>query len=202
MESAPDISQGEGLIRTYELFEHLIEDVYKSFEILEPEKESQYLRRVTVRNVFSFIEGIIQILKFEIRSDLRLKYYSADLSPKEKEILYEEKEKNGSKYCIFIPIDQNVKKTFKLAAKVWNLTEYSINTESHEYQWFINTKETRNRLTHPRTYYDINITDKEMAYLAQSFEWVRSEFFSIMKEKVESINQGLPKEVVERFKNA
>jgi len=72
MPQQPNISKGEGLIRTYDLLEHLIDDVGKAFETLESDKSSPYLRRCLARTVFAFIEGVIQIAKWEINSSVRL----------------------------------------------------------------------------------------------------------------------------------
>jgi len=84
---------------------------------------------------------------------------------------------------IFISIDENLKKTFRIATKVWGLTAYSFNAGRKEYEHFLSAKEARDRLTHPRTYYDIDITTMEMYQLVSAFEWVRSEFHALMKAK-------------------
>ncbi len=202
MGSTPDISKGEGFIRTYDLFEHLLDDVYKSLEMMLSDKESQYLRRVFVRNVFACIEGIVQILKYEISKDIRLGRYCVELTNKEKEVLYEEKYRNGDRTKIFIPIDKNVKKTFFVAGKVWGLSCFSLNTDGEKYRAFLKAKETRNRLAHPRTYYDIDITDTEIDAVGKAFEWVRSSFLSLMKEKVKSVSSELPDNVLNGLKNA
>jgi len=76
-----------------------------------------------------------------------------------------------------VPVDENLKKTFRLAAKIWGLKNYSMKTEGKEYQEFLSAKNARNRLTHPRTYYDITVTDADMHCYASSFLWVKSEFF-------------------------
>ncbi len=104
---------------------------------------------------------------------------------------------------MFIPIHDNVVKTFKLASKIWELTEYlSINKDGQEYRRFLRAKEIRNRLTHPRTYYDIQITSYEIGLFAHIFKWIRSEFVSLIKEKNENIIQTLPKEVADGLKAA
>jgi hypothetical protein len=61
MPERPNISKGEGLVRTYDLLEHLVADVDKAFEILEADKTSPYLRRCVARTVFAFVEGVIQM---------------------------------------------------------------------------------------------------------------------------------------------
>lgn len=63
MATSPSLSKREGLIRTYDLLISLISDVQSDFEYLLKDEASQHLRRNTVRSTFSFIEGIIQLLK-------------------------------------------------------------------------------------------------------------------------------------------
>jgi hypothetical protein len=202
MVSRADISKGEGLIRSHELFEHLINDVCKSFEILGEQRESQYHRRTVVRTVFSFVEGVVSILKYELRSDIRMRRYEYDLSKKEKEVLYEIKEHDGEEKNIFIPIDLNIKKTFKLAVSVWSVEDFRLNTDGLEYDLFIQAKATRNRLTHPRTYYDLQVTDDEMASMECTFNWVRVSFGELFKRKVADLTKDFPDDIRERLMNA
>ena len=180
---------------TIDLLEHLVADVDKAFEILEADKTSPYLRRCVARTVFAFVEGVIQIAKWEIRSSIRLGDSSVELSDKDREILLEEKKRNGEVIKILIPVDENLKKTFRLAAKVWGLKNYSLNLEGEEYKDFLSAKKARNRLTHPRTYYDITVTDIDMHCYASSFLWVKAEFLSLMDRRVQALAQELPAEV-------
>jgi len=201
MPEQPNISKGEGLVRTYDLFEHLIADVDKAFETLETDKTSPYLRRCVARTVFAFIEGVIQIAKWEINSSIRLSKSSVRLSDKEKEILHEQKKRNGEIFKILVPIDENLKKTFRLAAKVWGLKNYSLNIAGKEYKYFLSAKKARNRLTHPRTYYDITVTDFDMHCYASSFIWVKTEFHSMMNKRIEVLAQELPVELQQQLLN-
>jgi hypothetical protein len=183
--SYPDLSKGEGLTRTHDLIENLINDVYRAFEVLDADKESQFLRRSLVRTVFSFIEGVIHVIKFEIRSAYRLGRTEIEITRKEREILYEEREKDGEITKIFIATDDNLKKTFNIAKKVWELNNYRFNAGGSEYKDFQKAKRARDKLTHPRTFYDIEITKDDMFYMVRSFDWIRSEFSSLMSAKIE-----------------
>lgn len=189
------MSSGEGLIRTYDLLEHLNDDVVNSFKVLNKKKQSQFLRRSLVRTVFSFLEGIIHILKYELCSEIRRNEVEIELTRKEREVLFEEKERNGEKIKIFIATDDNLKKTFKIAKKIWHLDNYFFNSDGNEYEHFLMAKKARDKLTHPRTYYDIQITDDDMFHMASCFEWIRSEFKELMSAKVEKIYQDLPEDI-------
>lgn len=189
----------KGLVRPHELLSNLINDVYKAFELLSCDKDSQFLRRVAVRNVFSFLEGIIHILKFQLKKDFRLSYTSYILTVKEKELLYEEKIIKNGKVKIFIPIEKNLASTFKLAVKVWGPKEYNFNLEPDEHNFFLSAKKARNKLTHPRDFYDIQITDVDMNNITRTFIWIREEFSKLIREKLKTDISTLPNLSIEDF---
>lgn len=191
-------------IKPFEILEQLTNDVYKSFEILEDKKESQYLRRMTVRTVFSFIECIPQIIKYEIRNYIsiysqREKEHNAlniNLSEKEKDLLTETTtRKDNTKVNIIIPIDLNIKQTFKLAIKIWNIEKYKLNTDSKEYEYFLHAKNVRNKLTHPKKVDDIIIDDIDMGCLSSAFEYCQDNFALLFK----SIQNEFHKKEMEKF---
>lgn len=201
MATSPDMSKGEGLTRTYDLLSSLISDVNSSFEYLQKDEGSQHLRRNVVRSTFSFLEGVIQILKFELKADFRLKRTNAILTKKETEILYEVRIIEDRKIPWNIPLDDNLKKTIAIAIKAWNLVSKTIDFSASEYNSFLMAKETRNRLTHPRTYYDIEISDEEIKLMIITFNWLKNGFMATMRAKIEIILGTLPTEIVEKFRN-
>lgn len=82
---------GKGLVRIHELISELINDINFSLRILNKNRESQFYRRIVLRNIFSFIEAVINIIKFELKREVRLGYIKDSIKIKDKEILYEEK---------------------------------------------------------------------------------------------------------------
>lgn len=192
---------GLRLTRTYDLLNELIDDVHKSFGILEENKKSQYLRRVTVRTVFSFIESIPQIIKYELKKDIIKNKKSIEISKKEEEFLNERKIKNTKEVKFNIPIDENIKETFKLAVKIWKLYDFSVKTDKQQYQEFLNAKNTRNRLTHPKKFHDVMIEDIEMSSIAEAFLFCRDNFSNLMKAKSTSVLKTLPEKYQESMLN-
>lgn len=121
MPGHPRIDKGEGFIRSHDLLEALRADIDAAYSALEADRSSQYLRRCVVRAIFSFIEAVVECVKVELRSTVRLGYYpETSLTLKERETL-------GPLFVVgaqpgkFLPLDQNIKRTFKLAAKIWYL---------------------------------------------------------------------------------
>jgi len=192
MPGYPRIDKGEGLIRTHDLLEVLHADMYTAYATLESDRQSQYLRRCVVRAIFSYIEAIVECIKVELRSTVRLGYYTGLLSPKEEETLgpltiIDTREAN------FLPLDQNIKRTFKLATKVWEL-KFRLATSGEDFRDFLAAKSARNRLSHPRTFYGIEVTDHDMHRHTVAGMWVQSEFRRLFKERVKSLAAGLPEE--------
>ncbi|MBW0149566.1 hypothetical protein [Marinobacter arenosus] len=192
MPGVPRVDKGEGLIRTYDLLQALRSDIDTAYENLEEDRESQFLRRSVVRAVFSYIEAMIECVKVEIRSTIRTGLYTENLTQKEKDTL-------GSLAIIgapsgkFLPLDQNLKRTFKLAAKVWEL-DFNLSTDGENFRDFLAAKKARNKLTHPRTVYDIEVTDDDMHCHTVAGMWVQSEFQKLFNERVTSLRSGLSEE--------
>ena len=199
MPGSPRIDKGEGFIRTYELLQALRGDIDQAYANLEVDRESQFLRRCVVRAIFSYIEAIAECVKVEIRSAIRTGAYSGKLTPKEQETL-------GSRLIVgaepgkFLPLDQNIKRTFKLAAKVWDLS-YRLSTDGEDFRDFLSAKSARNKLTHPRTFYDIEVNDYDMHCHTVAGVWAQNEFQRLFQERVKSIVSNLPEDMRETFLN-
>jgi hypothetical protein len=186
MPGFPRIDKGEGLIRSHDLLQALLADIAAGYEALEEDRSSQYLRRCTVRAIFSFIEAVVECVKVELRSTVRLGYYpQASLTAKEQEILGP-LALIGAQAGKFLPLDQNLKRTFKLAAKIWHL-DFRLATGGDDFKEFLCAKSARNRLTHPRTFYDIEVSDHDMHCHAIAGMWVRGEFQRLFSARVESL---------------
>lgn len=198
MPGAPRIDLGEGFVRQHELIEQLHEDIYDAYSALEQNRSSQYLRRYVVRAIFSFIEALLESIKWELRSSIRMKEFGGELSEKEKETL-------GSPHAIgprndkFLSLDQNIKRTFRMAAKVWTLKGYRLNADGEDFQDFLKAKSARNRLTHPKTVYDIEVTDHDMRCHTIAGMWVQSEVQRLMRTRIATLTAQLPEDVRDRF---
>lgn len=198
MPGSPRIDLGEGFVRQQELIGQLREDITSAYGALEESKSSQYLRRCVVRSIFSFIEAVIESIKWELRSSVRLDEFKGQLSDREKETL-------GSLHVVgprddrFLPLDQNIKRTFRLAAKVWQLKTFRLDTDGEGFQNFLRAKSARNRLTHPKTVHDIEVTDDDMHCHTIAGMWVQAELNRLFKARVEALAEGLPESEREQF---
>jgi len=189
---------GEGFVRQLELLEQLREDIVAAYQALEENKSSQYLRRCVVRAVFSFIEAVIESIKWELRSSMRTEEFSQQLSVREQETL-------GSLHVIglrndkFFPLDQNIKRTFRLAAKIWQLQDFCLNTDGEDFQDFLRAKSARNRLTHPKTVYDIEVNDFDMHCHTSASMWVQTEFRRLFEARIATLAKYVLETEREKF---
>ena len=185
-------SKGEGLIRTHDLLEVLRSDIGQAYETLEANRESQYLRRCVVRAIFSFIEAVVECIKVEVRSTIRGGGFAKPLSAREMETL-------GALHLVpppigrFLALDDNIKRTFRLAAKVWGL-EFQLRTGGEDFRDFLAAKRARDRLTHPRTFYDVEVMDHDMHCHTVAGMWLQSEFKRLFRARIESLSKDLPED--------
>lgn len=199
MPTRPDISKGDGFVRTYELFEELQADVMRAYKALAEQRDSQFLRRSNVRAIFALMEASLEIIKSEIRSTLRLEGGEDHLSEKELGILGGLSIVPGPENQKFLPLEDNLKFTFKLAAKIWGLREFQLDAGGENYRDFLQAKDARNRLTHPRTYYDIQVTDDDMHCHTVAFQWSCHEFKRLFQHRVKLLSEQLPEEDQKAF---
>src|SRR5690606_10189710 len=139
-------------------------------------------------------EACIETIKVEVRSNIRTELFTPDLTDKEKEILGSLHVIGDRKSDKQLPLDANIKRTFRLAAKVWGLDSYHLTTGGEDFADFLRAKDARNRLTHPRTFYDVQVTDDDMHCHTIAYQWVLGEFSRIFRARVEDSASSLSPE--------
>jgi len=182
----------DGLILTQKLLEALGDDVLCAYAELELNRSSQFKRRCVARAIFSYLEAAIECVKVEIRSTVRRNNIAASLTKKEKETL-ETLSLVKPRATKFLPLDQNLKRTFKLAAKVWQLT-FRLSSDGEAFRSFLASKYARNLLMHPQEFYDIEVTDVDMHNYSTTYMWFQREFERLFRARVDSLMEELPAE--------
>jgi hypothetical protein len=185
-------NKGDGFIRSQELLEELRADVEAAYANLEKDKSSQYHRRCVVRSVFSYIEALIEYVKVELRSTVRCEACKATLTEKDLETLGLLKVIGEIELGKFLSLEINLKRTFKLAVKVWGLGKLRLSTDGKTYSEFLAAKSARNRLTHPRTFYDIEVTDYDMHCHTVSGMWVEAECQRLFAARIKELAREPP----------
>ena len=194
----------QGTKRAEELLAELDDDVLTSYELLENDRSSQFYRRCVVRSLYSYIEATLECIKVSLRSAIRMEESLGKpptvLSENEKATLGDIALLADNESDKHIPLNANIKKTFKLAAKIWGLNGFTLNTESEYYKDFLLSKGARNSLTHPRSYYDIQVTDKDMERHSVTYHWFRTEVQRLFNAKLKADELSLPEEDREVFR--
>lgn len=202
MGNKSDSTTADGLVRTHDLFADLLEDVGESFRNLETNKDSQYLRRAVVRSVFTFIEAVVHIVKRAARRQLTQTDVQSGLSKRELEVIWERIELQGEMLRIRIPADENLKRSFSILGRLWRLPEYEFDAGGAEYEYYRHARYARNRLSHPRTFYDIEISVAEMDAAARTYVWIKGEFLRLWKLRHEQFLASLSEEDRRAFVSA
>lgn len=190
----PRTDKGEGFIRSHDLLQALRSDIDAAYAALEHERTSQYLRRCVVRAIFSYIEAIIECIKVELRSTVRTGGFSGVLNEKELETLGPLPIIGASQPGKFLPLDSNVKRTFRLAAKIWGLKNFRLKTSDQDFQDFLTAKSARNRLTHPRTFHDIEVNDYDMHCHTTAGMWMQNELKRLFAARIDVLAEDLSEE--------
>ncbi len=155
----------------FDLFENLRDDVNTIFEMLDLDKENQFLRRIAIKTSFSYVECIPYIMKYYLRRRLYKVQYK--LNDKETTLLYEDDDYK-------ISLLDNFKKTFKLAKKILLKEGFDLNTSGNEFKLLQKSIYVRDRITHPKKYSDIVISDVEIYNILISTEYVEKVFFGFL----------------------
>jgi hypothetical protein len=194
MPGSPRIDKGEGFIRSHDLLQALRSDIDAAYAALEGDKSSQYLRRCVVRAIFSYIDAIVECVKVELRSTVRTGGFSGALNEKEVETLGPLAIIGTSQPGKFLPLDSNVKRTFRLATKIWGLKSFRLKTGDQDFEDFLAAKSARNRLTHPRTFYDIEVNDYDMHCHTIAGMWMQNELKRLFDARIVALAEDLPEE--------
>jgi hypothetical protein len=157
-----------------ELFKDLNDDVHKILEMLDIDKDNQFLRRTAVKTSFSYIECVPYVMKYYLRRRLHRIMY--ELNDKEKTLLYEFDDYK-------ISLLDNFKKTFKLAKKMLLKDNFDLKTSGNEFKSLQKSIHVRDRITHPKKHRDIIISSEEIYNLLVAVEYVENIFIEFLKFK-------------------
>lgn len=99
----------------------------------------------------------------------------------------------------FLPLDANVKRTFRLAVKIWTLSDFKLTTGGKDFRDFLAAKNARNRLTHPRTFYDIEVNDHDMHCHTIAGMWIQAELKRLFEARIHALAESLPEQDRAKF---
>jgi len=161
-----------------EFFEALVNDCSEAAKIWGQE-QTPYSRRAYVKTVFSFIDGNTYRLN-QLWLDSHNEGYFL-LQQKQIDQLREYKVNElGKKTVLKMTFFDSVKLSFSIPMKVLNI-ESSLNTNCEDWQRFRRVVDIRNRLTHPKSVSDLEVTLDEMKLVEVAADFYRKATISLMR---------------------
>jgi hypothetical protein len=152
----------------------MLEDAHWAEKALDDD-DNQFTRRAYIRNIFSLIEGSIWVLKQTVlfapvqnggEKKLTVAEYAL-LSDKTFDLKSNGQPKEQTK---FLKLPDNVKFTFTILEKYFN-TEFNLGIGTIEWENFLTAQSIRNRIAHPKTSSQFEVTDEEIAICKATCSW-------------------------------
>jgi hypothetical protein len=154
-------------------------------------ENNQFWRRTYFRTTFSVYESILSNLKAEIRAIRKFDYLG--LSKKEEKKLnefYDVSDKKGKMKRRFYRLSflQNVVFTLELYAYS-NYVFSKVKTQSKGWKALERSLCVRNRITHPKTLLDLQVSESELAEAIKSFEWFVKIIIQLHSQSTRSLSK-------------
>src|SRR6267142_3548125 len=173
-----------------ELHEIQVKDVQYWRAEMEKNEESQSLRRALCRSIFSLIEGTSYLLKKSALDveDAKQIFTNADFALLNDEG-YELDSRGYAKVIRkHLPTLANIRYSMEAFSKS-NHSKYSPNCSGQGWQDIQLAYEIRNRLTHPKSTTDLNLTKKDMKTIEGAYKWFMVAYTMCFVETIKSLNK-------------
>lgn len=176
-------------------------DVLRAREGLENDDPPEYHRRQYVRAVFAQLEGSTFTLK-----QLALPSDTSSLTVAELALLRGETYRlNDAGEAVVTPayltLASDMRFAFRTYAKSVGL-EYELPVTEPGWSALMRAKKIRDRLMHPRTAKDLEVTDSELACTTEAAEWFQTQYQEISELMTDQIarDDGMTEAEVEAFR--
>ncbi|MEW7987353.1 MAG: hypothetical protein AB2805_16895 [Candidatus Thiodiazotropha sp.] len=152
----------------------MLEDAHWAENALESD-DSQFTRRAYVRSLFALIEGSIWVLKQTVLHAPVQEGKAKSLIPAEYALLsdktYDLKSNGTPKVQTkYLKLPENLRFTFTVVQKYFQL-ELDIGVGTVAWDKFLEAQSIRNRITHPKTSSEFEVTDDEIALCQEVCSW-------------------------------
>ena len=160
--------------RLVDMLAVLDDDILAVKDKLEKKPSSQFWRRNFIRVFFSVVEGYIFTMKrFALdahdRGDVQFSLEELALLHELEFYLDKGKPKGRQK---FLKLEDNFRFAFLMLAKAVG-SPFKLDVGNNRWESFKNTMQIRNRITHPKTCADLEVTNKEMTRVKEAWNWYR-----------------------------
>ena len=158
----------------------LVKDVALAFGDVVGDEVPDAARRALIRTAFAAIEGILWQLKTGLadRATITPRMFTAG----EESLLFEETyevDDDGEIRILqrFIPLLRNIRVTVRILQRV--RPGYTPDFSNHGWAAFRKSLAVRNRLTHPKSYNDLQVSDDELTNALAAFHWFLTLAFEV-----------------------
>jgi hypothetical protein len=151
--------------------------------LIDPAKVPRTKARMLVRSMFACIEGIVYSMKQMALSANRLQ---GTLSPEEvlccKEISFNMTDKGQMKEhpakLRFLP---NLQFAFAVLAKTFQVP-FKLDTSCMDWKHMVLSVKLRDRLTHPKRPFDLELTDEELGLALKAYVWFDTQVEELLQQ--------------------
>lgn len=162
----------------------MLNDAHWAEKALDAE-DNQFTRRAYIRSLFSLIEGSIWVLKQTVLHAPVSEGHVKKLSAAEYALLSDKTydlKRNGQpkEQAKFLKLPENIKFTFYVVERYFGV---KIDLEVGKEHWnkFLEAQKIRNRIAHPKTSSEYEVSDSEIAACKEACSWFNklvADFFS------------------------
>lgn len=170
----------------------IIEDAHWAEQALDKD-DNQFTRRAYIRNLFAMIEGAIWILKQTVLhapvihkgapKRLSVAEYAL-LSDKTYELKSNGQTKEQTKY---LRLPDNFRFTFNILSKYFCI-EFDLGIGTVAWDNFIEAQSIRNRITHPKTAKEFEVSDKDLTTCKDACSWFNELIVAVFDGLVANAN--------------
>lgn len=210
MEGLRDLSIAlEELLRTHVLLQADLQAVLK---LLQENANDQLWRRAAYRAAFAFVEGTLFTMKqYALKAAA---VYEVELTPEEISALSERQAQLSDRGQLklrswYLDTKANVRFAFPIMARCHGTT-FELETGGQGWGEFVASFEARNRLTHPKSLRQLEVSDDEILMLVRTYGWFGDQIGAVsrkcleaqqqLKQRFEEENQTYMNSLVRGFK--
>lgn len=134
--------------------------------------DEHFKKRTYFRSAFAFTEGAIWLLKQACLDEFQYDSKNYNLSEEEKKVLFETKSGTPEGKQIFPRLKDNLYHTISIVGRLAKDESLTINKESEpEWALFTQSIKIRDRLVHPKSAADFEVSDSELEKMLNFTKW-------------------------------
>jgi hypothetical protein len=143
--------------------------------------DEQVFRRSYVRAVLAYVEGVVSGIKRQALANPLVPLTAAEGALLREEIFELDSRGKSRARQAFLKLELNVRFAFSTYAKAAG-AEYTLPTDEAGWGFLIEAIRVRNRLAHPKSLGDLEVTELEKDRVRNAFDWFGAKHREMLKE--------------------